>query len=259
MEFLTENQEWVEFYPNFNSSFYLEKAGYFDERPCIVTSVTQLGVLIVLPFLLLTSLWYILLTPLLLFGWGKLFIKLPIRTGIQDCESAAWGFNYHDNTIWVYIGGAGNFDGGRKWVTIRMPWYYTWVRTSTLMKSGYDWFHETETNRVSWETDVNGETLGSYEWLKKHKHTETYNFIDKFDGTIVKATISVVEREWRPIWFKWVKLFAKVIRTIDVTFDQEVGKRKRSWKGGVIGCGYDLKSGETPYECLMRMQSECEF
>lgn len=259
MTYLTEDMKWVHFYPKFSESFYLEHAGYFDERPCLVTSVTQLAVLAIFPFLLATSLWYILLTPLLLFGWGGLRIKLPIKTGIEDSDSAAWGFNYHDNTIWIYIGGAGNFDGGRKWVTIYMPWDYTWVRTSTLMKDGYSWFHETNTNRVSWDEDVNGETLGSYGWLKKNKHTETYDYIDKFDGTIVKADVSVSEREWRPRWFKWTKLFAKIVRSIDVTFDQEVGKRKGSWKGGTIGCGYDLKSGETPYACLMRMQSERDF
>ena len=40
---------------------------------------------------------------------------------------------------------------------------------------------------------------------------------------------------------------------------EEVGKKKGSWKGGCIGCSYDLKPGETPEECLKRMEKEREF
>jgi len=125
MKYITENPEWVSFYPRFNSSLYLEKASYFDERPQINTSVTQLVVLLMLPTLCYLSIWFMLLVPFVFFGWGKLYINLPIKTGIQDCDSAAWGFNYHDNKIWIYIGGGGNFEGGKKWKTITMPWNYS--------------------------------------------------------------------------------------------------------------------------------------
>jgi hypothetical protein len=40
---------------------------------------------------------------------------------------------------------------------------------------------------------------------------------------------------------------------------KEAGKRKGSWKGGTLGCGYELKKNETPLECLRRMESEREF
>lgn len=259
MTYLTENPEkWVSFYPKFRSGFYIEKAGYFDERPVINTSTTQLVLLAALPFLLSYSLWFMLLLPfVLLFGWGMIFIYLPIKTGIQDCDSAVWGFNYHDNKLWIYVGGAGNFEGGRKWKTLEMPWSLTWVRTSTLMKDGYDWFHETKDNRKDWSGDEN--TIGSHDWLMKNRWEETHPYIDKFDNTIVNATIGVSEREWRPIWFKWTKLFAKTSKTIDVEFDKEVGKRKGSWKGGTLGCGYELQPSETPVECLKRMERERTF
>ena len=46
---------------------------------------------------------------------------------------------------------------------------------------------------------------------------------------------------------------------IEIEFDKEVGKKKGSWKGGCIGCSYDLKPGETAEECLKRMGKEREF
>jgi len=250
---------WVSFYPKFGSDLFVEAAGYFDERPVLHISLTQLIVLFTLPFLLFVSLWFLLLIPFIFIGWGKLYIHLPIKTGIDDCESAAWGFAYHDNTIWIYIGGAGNFDGGRKYKSFYMPWHLEWVRTSTLMKDGYDWFHETKGNRKSWEEDIEGNIIGSYDWLNKNKWQETHDYLDNYDETIVKATISVVEREWRPKAFKWTKLFAKTVRVIDIEFSEEVGRKKGSWKGGCIGCSYNLLPKETPHDCLKRMQNERTF
>jgi hypothetical protein len=95
--------------------------------------------------------------------------------------------------------------------------------------------------------------------LNKNKWQETHKYTDKIDGEVVNATISVEEREWRPLWFQWTNLFAKKRRTISIDFDKEVGKQKGSWKGGCVGCGYDLKSDETPVECLRRMEIERKF
>jgi hypothetical protein len=253
-EYETEYNRWVSFYPKFNTSLYVEKAGYFDERPQVHTSVTQLIIMLLTPILLFYSLWFLLLIPFMFIGWGALYIYLPIKTGIQDCESAAWGFNYHNDTIWIYIGGGGNFEGGKKWITIDMPWQIDWYRTSTLLY-GSTWFHETKNNRKTW----NGSNIRTYDWLEENKWKETHPYIDNYDGTQVNATISVEEREWRPKWFKWTNLFAKVRKTIRVDFDKEVGSEKGSWKGGVLGCGYELLPGETPQQCLKRMEIERKF
>ena len=255
MKYITEDSKWVSFYPKFNSSFYIEKAGYFDERPVVHTSLTQLIILVAIVPLTILSPLLILLTPLLFFGWGKLYINLPIKTGIQDSDSAAWGFNYHDNKIWIYVGGGGNFQGGKKWKTITMLWYMTWVRTSTLMQDG-SWFNEDKKNRIRWDKSND---IGSYDWLNANKWKETYEYTDKYDNTKVNATISVKEREWRPHGFKWTKLFSKSDRCIEIEFDKEVGKRKGSWKGGTVGCSYTLLKNETPLQCLRRMEKERNF
>ena len=251
MKYMTESPQWVSFYPKFNAGFYVEKAGYFDERPQVHTSLTQLVVLAALPFLLFQSLIFILTLPLVLFGWGTLYINLPIKTGIQDCDSAAWGFNYHDNKIWIYIGGGGNFQGGKKWKTFTMPWDYTWVRTSLLLKDQKSWAHETKGNRQEFYND---------EWKDKDLvFIETHHYKDNFDNKVVLATIRVEEREWRPLVFKWTKLFSRIRKTIDVEFSSEVGKEKGSWKGGCIGCSYVIRPNETPFECLKRMEKERVF
>jgi hypothetical protein len=53
-----------------------------------------------------------------------------------------------------------------------------------------------------------------------------------------------------PIWIK---------ESIDVEFSDEVGERTGSWKGGTIGCGYNLRPGETMEQALRRMEAERKF
>lgn len=246
---------WIRFYKGWNFGFRLEKAGYFDERPVINWSITQIIALIVMSIGLFYSLWFLALIPLLLFGYGKVYWNLPIKTGIEDCESAAWGIAYCEDSLLIYYGGAGNYEGGAKCRIIELPWNLTWVRTSTLLKSG-EYHHQTQTSRKSYENDEAGEIVGSYDWINKNKWKESHPYTDKSDGTIVTATISIEEKEWRPLWFQWTSLFAFKRRMISIDFDSEVGSRKGSWKGGTIGCSYDMKEGESPLQALKRMEQD---
>lgn len=250
---MTEDSRWVSFYKGFNSSMFVEKAGYFDERPQINTSVTQLLMLVMIPILSIYSLWFLTLIPLIFFGYGKLYIHLPIKTGIQDCDSAAWGFNYHGKTAWFYIGGGGNFEGGRKWKTIHMPWSFEWCRTSMLLKGG-EWAHSLrgKGNRKDFYKDE----WKDKQWAETHPYTYTLK-----NGIVqkVEATIIVQEMEWRQRWLMWTKLFNKVRKSINIDFNQEVGEQTGSWKGGTLGCGYDLLPDEEPIDCLRRMEKERKF
>ena len=95
--------------------------------------------------------------------------------------------------------------------------------------------------------------------MKQLKTAQKPKNTDKYDNEKIPTTIYVEEREWRPKWLKWTKMFAIINRTIDVHFSKEVGKRKGSWKGGTLGCGYTLRKNETPLECLKRMEVERNF
>lgn len=168
----------------------------------------------------------------------------------RDIDAPQYGFYYYSegfgcsDSLWFWW--------GKKSKVFYMPWTLEWVRTSTKMKDN-TWFHETEKNKLDWEDT---EKEGSYQWLKNNKWTETHPYIDKYDRTSVNATISVVEREWRRRWMKWTKLFSLTTKVIEVDFDQEVGARKGSWKGGTMGCSYTLLPNEHPLDCLRRMEKE---
>jgi hypothetical protein len=137
-----------------------------------------------------------------------------------------------------------------------MPWNYEWLRTSRLLKDG-SWLNEKRGDRKkgiesNWWKEETQEKL----W----KETHPYTYVLK-NGTVQNrmATIKVEQREWRPKWFMWTSLFKKISTDIDIEFDGEVGERTGSWKGGTLGCGYNLLPNETPLECLRRMEKEREF
>lgn len=69
------------------------------------------------------------------------------------------------------------------------------------------------------------------------------------------ATIKAESRLWLRPWLP----FRRLSRYIDIEFDREVGERSGSWKGGVLGCSYEMRRNETPLDALRRMERERVF
>lgn len=86
--------------------------------------------------------------------------------------------------------------------------------------------------------------------------TFPYTYVLK-SGEVQNRTATVEEKiayYWRP----WIP-FSKYWRYADIDFNDEVGERSGSWKGGTIGCSYTIEKGETPEQCLRRMERERKF
>ena len=95
---------------------------------------------------------------------------------------------------------------------------------------------------------------------RPYTESHPYTYVLK-NGTVQSRTATVGKRRhilcrraFKAIgWPRWVR------ESVDVEFDGEVGERAGSWKGGTIGCGYDLRAGETLLECLRRMEHDRKF
>jgi len=94
------------------------------------------------------------------------------------------------------------------------------------------------------------------EWAEGFEQEYSYRY-ERESGEIQerKARVLIEGREWTRPWIPW----RMSVRSIRVNFSDEVGERTGTWKGGVIGCSYDLKPGETKLECLRRMERERRF
>lgn len=106
--------------------------------------------------------------------------------------------------------------------------------------------------------------VGSWEHDKQPDGRETFTFPYRYvlkNGTVQDrtATVFVERRAWRPKWLTWTSLFERERQSIDVAFSDEVGERTGSWKGGTVGCGYEMLPGESAEQTLRRMEIERKF
>lgn len=246
-----DHDRWLSFYPKIErvTAFKMvyNSYWYFDPRPVVQTNVTSL-LAIILPFF---SLWFLPLSLIFFFvGWGGIYLRLPWDTGKNnEAENPEYGLHTYStsgkyiNEIW--------FMWGWKRKHIYLPWALEWYRTSLLLKDG------------TWETEMKGNKKSFYEdkW-NDIKFVETHPYIYKLkNGEVqkVNATITVEEREWRRKWLRFLPLFNLERKTTEVDFSAEIGEETGSWKGGVLGCSYEMLPFETPKETLKRMEKERKF
>lgn len=176
--------------------------------------------------------------------FGNIFIQLPRRfhREVRIGEiMAAYGFTWRwGRGDW---GRDIHFNWGYYTKILHMPWDYTFIRHDIYMANG------------KWKRVQRGES--PWNWTDKWQETHPYKYTLK-GGTVQlrSVNIGIEEREWRQKWLRWCPWFAKISRTIEIEFNQEVGERSGSWKGGCIGCSYELRKDETPLECLRRMETD---
>ena len=151
----------------------------------------------------------------------------------------SWGIKYFERAIWLHW--------GRKYKSIYMPWMLDHMKVEVLRPDGR-WVPYVASYDHGKEPD--GRWQESYPYQYRLRSGEVQERT---------ATIYVERREWRQKWLRWCPLFAKKSQSIDVQFSDEVGERSGSWKGGCIGCGYEMRKGESPRDTLRRMERERVF
>lgn len=182
--------------------------------------------------------------------YGNLFLYLPwvhfYEPGGYDTKS--WGFYWSESSLWL--------QWGVKYKSFDAPWAWTNVRHEVMRPDG-----SLVPFVGSWELGL--DTLfGDDPKEPDGRHTETHGYsytLRSGERQHRKATIYVEEWESRWRWFKWLSWPRLVSRCISVDFNGEVGEGTGSWKGGTVGCGYTMLSGETPLSTLRRMEAERKF
>jgi len=164
-------------------------------------------------------------------GWVRLGLGLfgvavsfPWKWVVPDhyqCSGPTYGFKFYEDIFWIYYGKCkGTKDDPQK--TVYMPWH--WKHREHLVLTEPEIYPYTYVLR-------SGEV--------QHR----------------TATIKVETRLWTRWWFPYKQLS----KAIKVEFDDEVGERSGSWKGGCIGCSYEMLPSETPLQTLRRMEVERKF
>lgn len=219
---MTFRNSWIEFSTGFGFKIMYEVAGYFDVRPMLIFCL----------------------------GWGRFYIHLPFNTGISECEPPRYGFYWFESALWICK--------GHKTIALYAPWSWDWHRTSYLQKNE-------KGNYGEWISERKGERRDLSPWkdpLQSKLWSENYPYEYQLKSGVIqklRATVTISEREWRRRLLMWCPWFNKVVRSLDVNFDGEVGEESGSWKGGCIGCSTTILPGEEPLTVLRRMEKTRKF
>jgi hypothetical protein len=129
-----------------------------------------------------------------------------------------------------------------------------------LRRKSFDWPWDLHTLAYeqmlpdgSWR-DVFDREAKPYSEVHPYTYTLRSGVVQERIATVTKRRHVLCRRAFKALgWPRWTK------ESIDVEFNDEVGERTGSWKGGTIGCGYELRPDETMLGALRRMERERKF
>lgn len=201
---------------------------------------------------------------------------LRFRSKNRNCYRFTWGeFSTGFNGFGVGIGCSATEDSdGKANISFSPFWGSLYIK----LWKGSAWNHDDMYEGISFKVWFDERAILLY-WKSWHKiiylpwaweferHTilsekETHDYaytLESGEVQKVTATIQEEEREWRWRCFKKLPYPRMIKKTIDIEFSGEVGEKTGTWKGGCIGCGYNMKKGETPLQTLRRMEKERKF
>ena len=186
-------------------------------------------------------------------GWGKFMVYLPFKTQLEEgCDMPRYGFAVHNDTFWIYKGG--KYEDGQcqdQWISWYLPFFSYTFDGHWIKNKGLQWVkmgNRRNKGPEAWQFRESGSA-----YTEKHSYRYTLK-----NGAVQDriATCTIEKRKWHRKWFPFLTMQRQVI---DIEFDDEVGERSGSWKGGTIGCSYDMIEGDTIETCLRRMERERKF
>lgn len=107
-------------------------------------------------------------------------------------------------------------------------------------------------------------TIIGMPWRWKHRLHEVLGppEVHSYSYLLRSGEIQVREATIKPerrVWTRWWLPFRRDEQYIRIEFNAEVGERSGSWKGGVMGCSFQMLYGETPRSALRRMERDRTF
>ena len=188
-------------------------------------------------------------------GWGEFLFYMPFKTRLEEgCDMPRYGFAIHYDTFWIYKGG--DYQDGQcqnQWIAWYLP-FFSWEFDGHWIKDKHRTMVKMDRERLG-----NEDGMHPFDFRKMMAYSEThpYTYVLK-NGTVQNrtATCTIEKRKWHR---KWFPMFTRESTTIDIEFNDEVGERTGSWKGGTLGCGYEMLPDDTIESCLRRMERERTF
>lgn len=186
-------------------------------------------------------------------GFLTVCFSFPWRWVVPDegqCSGPKYGFYFFDTSLVLEWGKSKGRRGDPR-LHIDLPWALHFHKRSELVEG--DSYAKGKQGWCEVPKELNHGVIAT-------KWTAPYRYARRC-GEVQERTATFYAERWehRYNWIRWLPFPRRIATSISIDFDDEVGERTGSWKGGVLGCGYDLRPGESPLECLRRMERERKF
>lgn len=177
-------------------------------------------------------------------SWNDETIERLGRNWYDEVFPCEYGIFVSEGTLHISYGPQTHDSTTTKSKCYFLPWcHWRFVRQS--------WYGPTGQHvETMWESKKWKDRSAQRDWRHEFEKTlvkNRFSIID-VDGEHVNASTNIEEREWRfgTGYFSWLSLFRKpkIVRTLEIKFDHEVGLDKGSWKGGLIGTSIEMLPGE---------------
>ncbi len=171
---------------------------------------------------------------------------------IKDIQGQmpSYGFSVHGRDL-----GGIHLNWGEKYSIIHLPWEWNFYKRWEQVKL-YNWNKDIPQEYAWIEVPQYGYDHGKI--ADKYQSYYNYNLSNGELQTVI-ATYYVSKMEWRWRWLPFLPWPNLTKVSISVNFSDEVGERSGSWKGGVTGCGHEMKKGESAEDTLRRMEKEVKL
>lgn len=189
-------------------------------------------------------------------SWDAATVARMGRNWYDEVFPREYGFTISDGTLHAHYGPQTHDS-----VTTRNKVY--WLPWCNWRFIRHSWYGPTGQHiETLWETTSKEVRAAQWQWRHEFEEglVKTCFEVQDEDGTRVIASTHIEEREWRfgTGLFAWLSLFRKpkIIRSLDIRFDSEVGPEKGSWKGGLVGTSIDMLPGELHEAAFRRFCSQ---
>jgi len=177
-------------------------------------------------------------------------------------EAREYGFSYSEGYLSIDFGRQSHNSSTEQQWGMFLPWTeWRFIRVSYYDLGGQLF----GTVMVKKYRDTKIGEMPSFNQQRAMKElcpSKSFSFLD-YDGKRISARTHIEEREWRfgEGSFKWLSWFRqpKIVRSLEIVFSNETGRRKGSWKGGTIGHSIQMKEGELHEDAFQRYCSEHEM
>lgn len=181
--------------------------------------------------------------------------------GYWDVHAREYGFNYSDGFLRVFHGAQTHDSTTDKTWCWFVPWTQWHFHRHAYFGLDGELLREWIEPRRRRRRDGSGYSRFEQQYAFKEAMPKVTFEIEDFDGERIKATTLIEQRDYTfgEGWFQWLRFFRRnqMHRSLDISFDKEVGPEKGSWKGGTVGHGIAMLPGEL-HEAAFRRYCEQE-